>query len=90
MGIIEEAIARQDARPEARRIDYERARKSGPKLKAALTRATKSGDPEKVALACKRAVREWDEIGCWPDNWALWQAALDSCLFPHQIDIREL
>lgn len=90
MGIIEEAIARRDARPEPRRIDYERARRSGPKLKAALTRAVNSGDPEKVALACKKAVREWDEIGCWPDNWSLWQRALDDCLFPQSVDIAEL
>lgn len=55
-------------------IDYDRMKRRGPVLKAALTRAGK--DPVKVRAACVKAVKEWDEIGCWPDNWTLWAIAL--------------
>ena len=51
-----------------------------PKQKAALTRAVNSGDREKVVLACAKVVKEWDEIGCWPDDWSRWQRALDDAL----------
>jgi hypothetical protein len=66
-------------------IDYARMQKSGPKLKAALTRAIKKGGYEPVALACKAAVQEWDAIGAWPDNWSLWQRALDDSAFKSQL-----
>ena len=62
-------------------IDYERMRKSGPKLKAQLTRAQKKQDLQSryyyVKQACVDAVREWEAIGAWPDNWSHWQRALD-------------
>jgi hypothetical protein len=62
-------------------IDYARMQKSGPKLKAKLTRAQHAHDPESVYYAvkkaCKVAVMEWNEIGAWPDNWSLWQRAFD-------------
>ena len=58
-------------------IDYARMQKLYPQQKAALTRARKSGDPDKVMAVCRRAVREWNEIGAWPDNWSLWQRTLD-------------
>ena len=70
-------------------IDYERAKKSGPKLKAMLTRAlnvqkdaTKPGEYSTlrrmaVLKACKAAVAEWEQWGAWPDGWARWQRALD-------------
>jgi hypothetical protein len=61
-------------------IDYERAKRNGPKLKAALTRAKKVADPiaRKAAIiaACLKAVIEWDEWGAWPDGWHLWNEAL--------------
>jgi len=57
-------------------IDYARMQTSGPKLKASLTRAKKRGLVE-VRDACQKAVKEWDAIGCWPDNWSLWQRTLD-------------
>ena len=79
MGLIENARAREDAQP-IRRIDYDRMNRVLPKQKAALTRAVKTGDPEKVAAVCKAAVAEWNEIGAWPDNWARWQRALDNML----------
>lgn len=58
-------------------IDYVRMKRTFPKQKAALTRALKTRDPEKVLAAAQAAVREWDEIGAWPDDWARWQRALD-------------
>ena len=51
-----------------------------PKQKAALTRAVKTKDPEKVAAVCKAAVAEWDACGAWPDDWARFQRALDDVL----------
>ena len=61
-------------------IDYERMKRTHPKHKAALTRAVKSKSADKVKAACTAAVREWDEIGAWPDNWSNWQRALDDAL----------
>jgi hypothetical protein len=61
-------------------IDYERMKRTHPKHKSALTRARKSGNPEKVRAACAAAVREWNEIGAWPDQWSDWQRALDDAL----------
>ncbi len=57
-------------------IDYARMQRTFPKHKAALTRAKKSGDPQKVVAACKAAVAEWDAIGAWPDHWHTWNIAL--------------
>lgn len=61
-------------------IDYARMNRVLPKQKAALTRALKTGDPDKVVATCRAAVVEWNEIGAWPDNWARWQRALDDVL----------
>lgn len=91
MGLIEDALARQANRPAPRRIDYDRMNKVLPKQKAALTRAVRSGDAEKVAQVCKAAVIEWDAIGAWPDNWSIWQNALDDSLgWLQHIDLRNL
>lgn len=62
-------------------IDYERAKRNGPKLKAKLTRALKVrhvGDDRRDAVikACREAVAEWEHWGAWPDGWARWQSAL--------------
>lgn len=90
MGLIDDAIARDNARP-VKRIDYDRMNRVFPKQKAALTRAKKTRDPEKIAEACKKAIAEWDEIGAWPDDWNLWQIALNDALPWHrQVDIRDL
>lgn len=77
MSILNQARAN---RPEPRRIDYARMQREFPKQKAALTRARKSGDPERVALECQRAIKAWNEIGAWPDDWAHWQRTLDDML----------
>lgn len=61
-------------------IDYDRMKRLYPKQKAALTRAINSGDPDKVVAACRTAVKQWDEIGAWPDEWHRWNIALaDAC-----------
>jgi len=62
-------------------IDYARMNRAMPRLKAALTRATKSGNRAKIIIACRDAVHEWDAIGAWPDDWSRWQRALDDA-FP--------
>lgn len=64
-------------------IDYARMKVSGPKLKAALTRAQKHGYAA-VLAACTKAVTEWNAIGAWPDNWSHWQRALLDSAFKHQ------
>jgi hypothetical protein len=61
-------------------IDYARMQKSGPKLKAALTRAKKKGYAA-VLVACQEAIHEWEQVGAWPDNWAIWQSALNDAAF---------
>jgi len=91
MSIIDDAIARRDARPAPKRIDYDRMNRELPKQKAALTRAVNSGDAEKVAWVCKAAVAAWDEIGAWPDDWNHWQIALDDALgWLQHVDLRDL
>lgn len=63
-------------------INYELAKKEGPKLKAALTRAEKKGYSA-VLAACKTAVKHWEVWGAWPDHWSHWQRALDDATFKH-------
>lgn len=81
--ILALARARQAARErEYVPIDYEAANREFRRQKAALARAVNSGDPEKVLLACARAVREWNQPGrAWPDDWPRWQNALND-VFP--------
>lgn len=50
--------------------------------KSALTRAVKTGDRVKVFEACRKAVREWNAAGHWPDDWSRWQRALDDVCAP--------
>lgn len=46
---------------------------------------------ERVAQVCRDAVRVWNEVGAWPDDWALFQRALDDCLpYNRQVDLRYL
>lgn len=68
-------------------IDYALMSRRYPKQKAALTRAVKSKDTDKIVAACKKAVAEWDEAGAWPDDWSRWQRALDDALFPGSIPL---
>lgn len=81
LSILTAAQQRADDRArQYRPIDYARMRRAWPKQKAALTRARKTGDPERVAAVCRAAVAEWNEIGAWPDDWSLFQRALDDVL----------
>lgn len=58
-------------------IDYDKMQREFPKQKRALTMALKSGDYAKVVASCRKTIAEWNETGCWPDNWAHWERALD-------------
>jgi len=78
-------------------IDYARMQREHPKQKVALTRAMnawrKGGkvDNSAVVKACREAVRVWDEIGCWPDDWSRWQIALNDTEHWHShTDLRDL
>lgn len=71
-------------------IDYARMKKIHPRQKGRLTLAVNSKDPLKVKEACRAAIREWNEIGCWPDDWTRWQRALDDVLpWGSRIDITD-
>jgi hypothetical protein len=72
--------------------DYKALNKMVQRQRAALKRAIKSGDAARVVIACRDAVREWDQPGSlWPDDWSLWQRALDDVLrFPHQVQLTDL
>lgn len=87
------ARARERARTAAHvPIDYDAAAKEFRKQKSALTRAINSGDPDRVVLACRDAVAEWDQPGrAWPDDWSRWQRALDDALgFPWATRLEDL
>lgn len=56
-------------------IDYATAQREFPKLKAALTRAKKSGDHKRVIAECEKAMQRFDAWGAWPDDWRLWERA---------------
>jgi len=47
--------------------------------KAGLTRAIKSGQPDRVYEECFRVVDEWEQT-YWPDDWMNWQRALDDAV----------
>ena len=80
-----ETVAANRATESVRQIDYDRAKRNGRKLKAQLTRALNTPDPDervdKVIKACLDAMEEWEAWGCWPDNWARWEAALSDVMY---------
>lgn len=43
--------------------------------KAALTRATRSGDRRKILAECRRTLDEFERSGFWPDDWSRWERA---------------
>ena len=91
--ILATAHARADAREAVRvPINYTKANAMFRKQKAALTRAINSKDKDKVVLACRNAVREWDQPDiAWPDQWSRWQRALDDALgWGNHVDLRDL
>lgn len=70
--------------PEPTRIDYPRMQAEWPKQKAALATAVRSNDARNVAAVCVRAVKVWDEIGSWPDDWMLFERTLNDMLHWNQ------
>lgn len=58
-------------------IDYARMKRVRPGQKRALTMAIKTGDWRQIAVVCRAAVKEWDAIGAWPDDWSRWERALN-------------
>ncbi len=85
----ERAATREQARP---RVDYTALNRMVRRQRAALTRAINSRDPEKVILAARDAMREWNQPGAmWPDDWSRWQRAVnDAVPLGDCIDIRDL
>lgn len=79
--ILRIARARESARSAAYvPIDYAGCKPIFKQQKSALTRAVNSKNRDKVLLACRNAVRQWNRApfnGAWPDDWARWQRALD-------------
>lgn len=61
-------------------IDYARMQRTHRTHKSRLTRALNKLDASErqaaVVTACMQAVREWDAIGAWPDDWHRWNRAL--------------
>ena len=57
-------------------MSYTLTQKEYSTLKARLTRAINSHQPEKVKAEVLRANTIFDAKG-WPDDWARWQRALD-------------
>jgi hypothetical protein len=46
-----------------------------PKLKAKLTRAKKTKEPDKVLAVVTEAYAAFDRWGAYPDNWRLFEVA---------------
>lgn len=92
-GLVNRALDRSDRRAAATpRVDYDALNKMVKRQRAALTRAINSKDPNKVVLACRAAVQEWDKPGAmWPDDWSRWQRALDDVLpWNGRVDLQDL
>ncbi len=84
-------VDQRPSRPEPKRIDYERMNREWPKQKRRLAAAVRSGDATKVAAVCIDAVRVWDEVGAWPDDWSAFQRALDDVLpWSQQVDLSDV
>jgi hypothetical protein len=83
------ALTVEKTRPH--RIDYARMQQVWPKQKRALAAAVRTADADRIAAVCIAAIQVWDEIGAWPDDWALFQRALDDALPWHrQITLTDL
>jgi len=64
-------------------LDYTAMDRELPGLKARLTRAINSKDPDKVLAAVKVAFARFDVIG-YPDQWHRWERAKDDATFAKQ------
>lgn len=63
--------------------DYDAMKKELPRLRAALTRAKNTNDPQKVIDTVDAAFARFDVIG-FPDQWHAWQRAKDDAIFTLQ------
>ena len=83
------AARRDRATPQ---VDYTALNQMVRRQRAALTRAVNSGDPDRVVVACRNAVREWNAPNAiWPDDWTRWQRALDDTLpFNARVELSDL
>lgn len=54
-----------------------------PKLRAALTRARKSKNPDRIIETVRLAKQRFDEIG-YPDQWSNWERAESDALMSRQ------
>jgi len=61
-------------------INYDQLKKEFPKLKAALTRAQNTKDPQKLLAAAEKGLARFEEIG-FPDQWHRWERAKDDAKF---------
>ena len=80
--ILARARRREDLRERVSRpIDYARMNRVWPQQQRKLRRIQKIDDKadrrDKMLVLCAEVVKEWDEIGAWPDDWSLFQRALD-------------
>ena len=90
LGQARERAARRDAARVP--VDYDALNRMVKRQRGALARAIKSGEPERVVMAARAAVREWNEPGSmWPDDWSRWQRAVDDALpWTEHVDIADL
>jgi hypothetical protein len=89
--LVAAARAREKARTaETKPPDWEALNRIITRQRAALTRAKHTGSADAVVLAVAAAVRKWNEIGVWPDDWSSWQRAVDDALGARSVEIGDL
>jgi hypothetical protein len=91
--IIAQALAPADRRAQATpKVDYAALNRMVRRHRAALTRAVNSGDPDRVIIACRDAVKEWNQPGAMsPNDWSHWQRALDDVMpWDRRIELTDL
>lgn len=60
--------------------DYAAMKREYPKLKAALTRAVRSGNHQKIIDTVEHAMGRFDIIG-YPDGWNRWENARQDAIW---------
>lgn len=83
----------EDNRPSRKptKINYERLNHCFPTQRRQLDEAVQTNDPVTVANLVIEIVKVWDEIGAWPDDWAMLQRALDDVLpWRHQVNLEDV
>lgn len=77
-----EIIDRRSASRKPLQLDYEGVEREYLKARERVECSVVQGDPVAVADAVIAAVKLWDGVGAWPDNWSYAQRALDDVLPP--------